>query len=197
MLKKNIKVLLVLLSILLFFLIFRWIHYLITHNYIREYYTDLKSQVKDTDGFTTSQTVDLPLTTKFSCTNMCINARCSKSKEQCLSDIDCPGCQPYIPPFSKFLTKDIVGNNASGKMTVGPTPTYSVLTTDIGTQSTLYLPNNLKGPPHANFGINTWKNSFSEQSKLFNNRYNLDNKETQNNYAEIYTVTGEFMNIIK
>lgn len=76
------------LIILLLFGIFSWIHYLFKNNYIIECYENALSS--DKGDFTTTHTVNLPLTTNFSCSNMCINARCSKTKEQCLSDIDCP-----------------------------------------------------------------------------------------------------------
>jgi hypothetical protein len=172
------------LIILLLFGIFSWIHYLFKNNYIIECYENALSS--DKGDFTTTHTVNLPLTTNFSCSNMCINARCSKTKEQCLSDIDCPGCQPYAG-FSKPITHDIIGENDSGKLTVGVTPTYSTLTTDIGTKSKLYR------APRANFGINTWDSSFNEGNKLFNKRYNLDDLNTSVNYPKRFNVTGNFL----
>jgi len=188
------------LCILLIWFIFSWIHFLTTNNYIKEcyenYYNNTFAPIKDRGDFTTTHTVNMPLTTKFSCTNMCINSRCSKTKEQCLSDVDCPGCQPYFP-FSKSNTTNtpnINGENESGKMTVGVTPTFSTLTTDIGTQSKLYTTDKLSRAPQANFGINTWGSSFNEGEKLFNNRYNLDNSNTMVNYPKRFTVTGEFLN---
>jgi len=174
------------LIILLLVGIFSWIHYLFKNNYIIECYENALSP--DKGDFTTTHTVNLPLTTNFSCSNMCINARCSKTKEQCLSDIDCPGCQPYAG-FSKSTTHDIIGENDSGKLTVGVTPTYSTLTTDIGTKSKLYT----NRAPQANFGINTWNSSFNEGNKLFNKRYNLDDLNTKVNYPKRFNVTGNFL----
>ena len=196
MLKKRLTIILCILSILLFGVIFSWIHYLTSNYYITECYenysNNTSTQIKDTGNFNTTHTVNMPLTTKTSCTNMCINAICSKTKEQCLSDVDCVGCQPYIP-VSKISTTNINGNNDSGKMTVGVTPTFSKLTTDIGTQSKLYSPHKLDRSPQANFGINTWIHSFNEGSNLFNNRYNLDKSNTMINYPKRFNVTGDFL----
>lgn len=195
MLQKRSNLFLCILSILLLGVIFSWIHYLTRNNYIKEcyenYYNNTFAPIKDTGNFNTTHTVNLPLTTKTSCTNMCINARCSKTKEQCLSDIDCPGCQPYTP-VSNVDPTNINGSNSSGKMTVGVTPTFSKLTSDIGTQSKIYSRNNIDRAPQANFGINTWSSSFNEGSNLFNKRYNLDNSNTIN-YPKRFNVTGDFL----
>jgi hypothetical protein len=45
----------------------------------------------------TSHTVDIPLTTHYSCENKCGPASiCEITQGQCTSDIDCQGC---MPPF--------------------------------------------------------------------------------------------------
>ena len=88
--KKN-NILLIFFCIGLIFIIFQWIHYLTMNKYIVECFT---SGIVESSS--TSHSVDLPLTTKYSCKNFCgPNARCSITGQQCMADIDCPGCQPY------------------------------------------------------------------------------------------------------
>ena len=50
-------------------------------------------------SFINTEHVDLPLTTNYSCQNMCgPPARCSITGEQCRSDSDCFGCKlPNCP----------------------------------------------------------------------------------------------------
>jgi len=142
----------------------------------------------------TTHTVDLPLTTKFSCTNMCINARCSKTGQQCLSDIDCPGCQPFVPPLPP-AKDNVPGNDDSGKMTGGMTPSYSVLTNDIGTKATLYRDGEYQfdSAPQANFGTNVWRSSFNQERNLFDKRYKPRGLPNMPEYSNRYSITGEFM----
>ena len=143
----------------------------------------------------TTHTVNLPLTDTYNCSNMCIIARCSKTGQQCLSDIDCPGCQPFVPPLPR--SKDNVpGNNDAGKLTAGMTPSYSTLTGDIGTQATLYGNNKFEAPPKANFGTNIWNSKFNKQIKLFDKRYKPQPQPKLPNmpqYSKRYSITGEFM----
>jgi hypothetical protein len=142
----------------------------------------------------TTHTVDLPLTTTVSCTNMCINARCSKTGQQCLSDIDCPGCQPFVPPLPP-AKDNIPGNDDAGKMTGGVTPSYSVLTNDIGTQAKLYRDGEyqFESAPQANFGTNVWRSSFDQDRNLFDKRYKPTGLPNMPEYSKRYSITGEFM----
>jgi hypothetical protein len=169
-------------SFILFIIIFKWIDYLANNKYV-EYFTSGK----------TSHTVDLPLTTTYSCKNFCGPAsRCAITGQQCFADIDCPGCQPYTPPLSKS-TECVPGENDSGKLTVGVTPQYSELTTDIGTQSKIITNNLFSKPPMANFGVNTWKSSFNTGTQLFNKRYKPSELQYMPNYSKRYSLTGEFI----
>jgi hypothetical protein len=120
----------------------------------------------------TSHTVNLPINTTFSCENMCGPlARCSKTGEQCTSDVDCYGCQPkvYDPAYTK---KDIGGQNDAGKLTSGITPRYSVLTTDIGTQAKLYGKGENLMPMQYFKGVNEWRKSFDTGMELYNKKFN-------------------------
>ena len=139
----------------------------------------------------TTHSVDLPLTTTYSCQNFCgPTARCSITGQQCFADVDCPGCQPYVPPLTPDQTAFIAGNDDAGKLTGGVTPTYSTLTTDIGTQATLIDGNDK--PAMADFGVNTWRSSFNESRSEFNKRYKPPAREYPK-YPERYTLSGEFV----
>jgi len=101
---------------------------------------------KCSEGFTdnkssdTNHIVDMPLTTTTSCSNFCgPRSQCAKTRDQCTSDVDCPGCQPVLPPEDKKLTQDVPGQNDAGKASFAA-PQYSSLTTDIGTQAAFYYP---------------------------------------------------------
>lgn len=161
--------------------IFKWINYLSINKYIVE-------------GFDqSSHTVDMPLTTTSSCSNFCgPTSRCAKTGQQCFTDIDCPGCQPKTKGQSN--NKNIVGDNAAGKLTFSMTPQYSTLTTDMGTRATTFLGKDFSKTPSPTFGINTWRASFDAEHKLFDKRYkppsNLTNMPS---YSQRYSVTGDFI----
>ena len=73
-------------SFLLIVLIFYWIDYLSINKYIVESFQQLNNPSLNNS---TSHTVDLPLTTTYSCKNMCgPQARCSITGQQCMADID-------------------------------------------------------------------------------------------------------------
>jgi hypothetical protein len=150
-----------------------WVNYFIQTNYI-EGLVNPK----------TSPNVDLPLTTTYSCQNFCgPTARCSITGQQCFTDIDCPGCQP-------LQTAYISGDNNAGKLTVGVTPTYSSLTTDIGTQAKMVTPNK---PPMADFGVNVWRSPFDKSKNEFDKTFKIPNLPNMPKYDVRYTLTGEFI----
>jgi len=169
---------------------FFWIHYLATNKYIIECFDSIG---QDQEGPDTNHTVNLPLTTTYSCQNFCgPTARCSITGQQCTADIDCPGCQPYVPPLPPAKSC-VPGENDAGKLTVGVTPTFSTLTTDIGTQAKLYTSDPLKKPAQANFGVNTWRSKFDEEEDLFKNRYVCNNYPYLSQYDKRYSNTGMFL----
>lgn len=139
----------------------------------------------------TTHSVDMPLTTTYSCNNFCgPTARCSITGQQCFADIDCPGCQPYVPPLTPDQTEFISGDDDAGKLTIGVTPTYSTLTTDIGTRATVITDENK--PVTMDHGVNTWRASFNEDMKLFNKRYKPPSREYPK-YPPRLTLSGEFV----
>ena len=176
-------------ALILLFYVFKTIDYLAAEKYIVECFTD--GVINESEK--TSHTVNLPLTTTYSCKNFCNPAaRCAITGQQCFTDIDCPGCQPYSPPLEKS-EGCIPAANDAGKLTVGVTPTYSPLTTGYGTKERIVTKDMYGKPPEANFGINTWRNSFDEGQKLFDKRYKPEQLQYMPQYPPMYSITGEFL----
>jgi len=193
---KYTRVILALISVLLLIGVFYYINYLFKNNYVRECFDSNVSLYRDTGSPTTSHTVDLPLTSTYSCQNFCApaTARCAITGEQCMADIDCRGCNPYGPTFSQS-TAHVPGQNDAGKLTFNKTPTYSTLTTDIGTQAKLFTSNKKKldKPAQASFGVNTWISSFNGGQKLFDERYQPAGLQYMPSYDKRYSATGQFV----
>jgi hypothetical protein len=131
-----------------------------------------------------------------SCQNFCgPPAKCSITGEQCFADTDCTGCKPIINP-NPPTTPDVRGLNDAGILTDSTTPTYSVLTTDIGSRAAFYKD---KGrnfyPPKYFQGVNQWRPAFDNKIQLYNKKYN-PNIEFQK-FIPIYpkrpTLSGEFI----
>ena len=190
-LKNNYKNLIIaLFCFILLIAIFNWIHFLAINKYIVECFTSFQNESSKT-----SHTVDLPLTTTYSCQNFCgPTARCSITGQQCFTDIDCPGCQPYSPPLPKSSLSDSVpGNDGAGKLTWNMTPQYSPLTTGYGTHEKIITNNMNSKAPSANFGVDIWLPEFKEEQKIFNKRYQPTGLKYMPNYPERYSLTGEFI----
>jgi hypothetical protein len=188
--KKYNSIIIAFIALVLAIFIYHWIDYLVKNNYIVECFT---SNVQDRGTPDTSHTVNLPLNTTYSCRNFCgPTARCSITGQQCTADIDCPGCQPYVPPLTP-TNNCIPGENDAGKLTLGVTPTFSTLTTDIGTQAKLYTDNKFKKAPQANLGVNTWRGKFDISEKLFKERYQCDSYPNLSHYPKRYSDTGMFL----
>ena len=158
-------------SFILLICIFNWASFLAGNKYVVECFTP--GPIQEQYGGKTSHTVNLPLTTTYSCKNFCgPTARCSITGQQCSADIDCPGCQPYSPPLKK---------------------SYSPLTSGYGTFQALVTSNMYSKPSMANFGVNTWMSEFNEENKLFDKRYKPYGLQYMPNYPERYSLTGEFI----
>ena len=104
----------------------------------------------------TTHTVNLPINTTYECENKCMPpARCSITGEQCSSDIDCCGCNPY--------TKEILEEKEKER-TEGFT-SYASNDTTYDTKSSANPPNYFKG-------IDLWSDSFKEGSDLYDLKHN-------------------------
>jgi len=172
--------------------IFKWIDYLTNDSYVTEFFTS--GPISEMYNGSTSHTVDLPLTTTYSCRNFCSpTSRCAITGQQCFTDIDCPGCQPFSPPLPKNADTPVPGDNDAGKLTLGVTPQYSPLTSGYGTYQALVTPNPFDKPAMANFGVDTWKASFNEEDYIFNKRYKPPQLQYMPNYPKTYSLTGNFI----
>lgn len=188
--KKYNNIFLALFCIVLIFFIFQWIGFLSLNKYIVECFTSIIPE--DMNG-STSHSVDLPLTTKYSCKNFCgPAARCSITGQQCTADIDCPGCQPYSPPLPKS-SDSIPGNNDAGKLTYNMTPQYSPLTSGYGTREKIVTNNMYSKPAMPDFGVNTWFSAFEEEKDLFDKRYKPPELPNMPKYEKRYTLSGQFI----
>jgi len=187
--KKNIVFNLAVISLILFVLIFLWINFLFKNNYIKGNFEHFTNNTNMTQ-------VNIPLTASYSCANFCGMGRCAVTGQQCIADIDCPGCTPNMSAQQKkSITRDVPGNNEAGKLTLGVTPQYSTLTSDIGTQAFYFKDKIGKKPSYANFGINTWSSSFNDTNNLFRTRYTPTDLQYTPEYTTHDTTTGLFTNV--
>jgi hypothetical protein len=182
---------LLLVSFTLLFVIFKWINYLSINKYIVECFASMQAVP---EGPKTSHTVNLPLTTTYSCKNFCgPAARCSITGQQCFTDIDCPGCQPYSPPLPKDNGDCISGDDDAGKLTWGVTPQYSSLTAGYGTKAKIVTDNVFSKPSQANFGVDTWTSTSNQGLELYDERYKPPNLKYMPDYSGRYSLTGSFI----
>lgn len=184
----NVLILLII-TLLLVYIVFTLIDYLSANGSIMECFTNNYLQ----ESQKTSHTVNLPLTTTYSCKNFCgPTSRCSITGQQCFADIDCPGCQPYSPPL-KRAPETIPGADDAGKLTVGVSPTYSPLTSGFGTKERIVTKDLYDIPVRGSFGVDTWGHSFNETQALFNKRYKYKKLKYVPKYLPKHSLTGEFV----
>ena len=179
----NIKnlVFYLLLCLVVYYLIIVWGMYLVDYNFLHENF---------------QQNVDLPLNTRYSCSNFCgPNSQCAFTREQCSTDYDCQGCKPKQIKDYKYKSKDVPGDNDAGKLTFSQTPQYSSLTTDFTSQSS-YISS--KEVPQMYLGEDKWEHSFNQGMKYFlKNQYDNDKElhkdfEFESNYPKVESITGLF-----
>ena len=171
-------------SLALIIVIFNWIN----HFTIKEYFIDRGRPE-------TNHTINLPINTNYTCNNFCAPpARCSITGQQCSTDVDCPGCNPYssITSSKNKKTINVRGENEAGKLTGSVTPEYSVLTTDIGTQAKLYG-DRFGIAPQYDYGVNIWRKQFDEGQKFFDKRYYMDSQPYIPIYPKRMTLSGQFV----
>jgi len=199
-------------NIILFFLFFSFmifLFYTVVLNFMNIYmkkkeefsssssdYIDYYNKIYNDPKY--SHTVDLPLTTIYSCNNKCgSQSKCYITGEQCTSDVDCQGCMLPIPKYKKYNNKNVIGLNQSGKYGF-IAPEFSTLTNDIGTKAKIYSKKNLNKPSpesstpflfqkEINLGteINKKNSSYIWNPKQ-NDKYTL-------NYPRRFTTTGLFL----
>lgn len=159
------------------------------------FYTFMQNNIETFSNYLNtnkSHTVNLPINTTTTCQNFC-NPRniCAISGGQCSDDIDCYGCQAMGNEYSISGGTDVPGNNENGKLTT--TPTYSVVTTDIGTNAKPIDSKN-DNPVNMYLGPSEWTESANVGMELYDKRYNpsIDTLPFLPNYPESVSITGEF-----
>ena len=138
----------------------------------------ISTEKRGSEAFTSGSThnVDLPLNTTYSCENMCgPPGRCSITGTQCLSDIDCYGCQPNSSPDlnNTFLMENqkIIGDNDGGKMSF-LAPSYSPLTKDISYNTKRIMVGDPYVRPTQFFkGHDTWTSKAADMRKIYDLTY--------------------------
>lgn len=145
------------------------------------------------ETFINNNNVNIPLTTTYSCGNFCNpSAQCAITGQQCLADIDCPGCLQNNS-ILKDLSNNVIGENDAGKLTLGMTPQYSSLTNGYGTKELIITNNIYAKPPAPYFGENVWLSSNNDGQLLFDKRYKPQGLKYIPQYGKRYTFTGEFV----
>ena len=164
-----------------------FIFFLFCNIFLQYYYSEKEPFVA------TTHSVSMPITNIYNCQNFCgPTGRCALTGQQCVADIDCPGCTPPRTYEENKNTPEIKGNNDAGKLSSGNGYAYSTLTTDIGTQSKLYTSKLNEEPLHPNFGVNTWITKYNQSMEDFNKRYRPFGLQFMPRYKNRYTLTGEF-----
>jgi len=181
----------ILIIFILLYLVFKTIDNLSTQGYVMECFTSGTTQ----ESSKTNHTIDLPLTTTTSCQNFCSpTSKCAITGQQCLTDYDCPGCQPSSPYEKNTQGATIPINNDSGNLTDDITsPQYSTLTSGYGTQQAVITDRLYGKPIQAQFGVDMWKTEFNEYNSLFTKRYKRDVSQYMPNYPLMHSLTGEFI----
>ena len=177
------------------------------------YPKDALINYNDTNSPLYSHTVNMPFLSPYSCQNFCgPKAQCAITRDQCSTDIDCPGCQPPNKPMPK-LTADVEPYDDGGKLTQNQGLNYSSLTTGLNKdfeEAYAGSKNLVLQQPYQ--GEDKWMKSFNEGLLLYNKKrksndeYNegvfqgglnqglskYDTKDFTPNYPTTISATGLF-----
>ena len=182
-----------LITLALFLILMNATTYMFTNMYISTEKHDIESFASGT-----THNVNLPLNTTYSCENMCgPPGRCSITGTQCLSDIDCYGCQPNSSPDlnNTFLleNKKIIGANDGGKMSF-LAPSYSPLVKDISYHAKRNKSDDPYTRPVQFFqGHDTWTTKAADMRKIYDLTYQPPpNTPYLSKYPARFSATGMF-----
>lgn len=158
-----------------------------------------------------SRTVNLPINDPVSCKNFCgPKGKCLLTREQCISDIDCYGCNPGSKSQSDCTTKDVHPYDATGKLGQQGLQ-YSPLTTGYNKHNSDFA-QIYDGSKDVQLtlpyqGLDKWTDSFNKGLELYNkkrestDKYNVANLgfgfESKKQYYEprypmTTSLTGQF-----
>jgi len=204
------NILLAALCILMAWLIINWFRYLINNYFIgTEGFEQNKYSSSTYDNPNTPLTthsVDLPLNTNFTCSNFCgPKARCSKSGQQCSTDVDCysDGCQTLLKLPTKKQIQGVedtsVPYDAAGRLTYNQTPQYSSLTNDIVNNAGIINKDAEISRPYD--GIKIWEETYDAQAQMIDDElayiYSAEPEKYKStpHYKQTRSVTGLFYDI--
>lgn len=133
-----------------------------------------------------SHTVNLPINDPVSCKNFCgPKGQCVVTREQCISDIDCSGCNPGLTTQPECTTKDVDPYDAAGKLGQNQGLQYSPLTTGYNNHNTNFAevyPGSkdvqIKKPYE---GVDLWTESFNKGLELYNKKRESNDKYSVSN----------------
>jgi hypothetical protein len=148
-----------------------------------------------------SHTVNLSINDPITCKNFCgPKSQCLMTRDQCTSDIDCPGCLPNSKPFFRQPDSNVKGFEDTGK--IGQQGlTYSPLIN----KESLDLEEATPGSKNAVLkrpyqGVDMWEKSFNEGLKIYDrkmmSKYRLNDfeKKIEASYPMTISTTGTFYN---
>ena len=189
-------------AIFLVILIYTWTNYL-SNNHFIEFRKKEKLDIQknkyiegyiDNGSSATSHNVLLPLNTNFQCSNICgPYATCSATGTQCISDIDCEGCNPYKK--NSILSSGLLKYNKENKENkILPSSNSNILTSNFSTSANVISNKIINGPPpQANFGSATWKNIAATEQEYFMDYYGPIVDKLRPKYPTQYSITGAFL----
>ena len=97
----------------------------------------------------------------------------------------------FLFSHSNYLVENgylVKGNNIQEKYT-----NYSTLTSDIGTNATIYSKDKLTNPINYTLGYNNWTDKFNESKQLFDERYKPSGLHDMPSYPNRSSTTGIFI----
>lgn len=197
------NILLAFLCILFIWLIINWFQYLQKNYFIftgtnkvegfeaNIYKPDYKDSIPKTD------TVNLPINTNYTCSNFCgPKATCSKSGQQCSTDVDC-----YNVGCRSLLNVSKTGENLPTKNNTGPEPLDDALIFSTNVSSNADIIDENATITRGYTGIPVWEDEYNAMVNINNDQLayeyaaNPDKYKYTPHYKTTVTATGLFYDI--
>ena len=197
------NILLGVLCILLIWLIINWFQYLQKNYFIFQgtnivegfnpniYVPDYKDSIPKTD------TVNLPINTNYTCSNFCgPKATCSKSGQQCSTDVDC-----YNVGCRSLLNVSKTGENLPTKNNAGPEPLDDALIFSANVSSNAGIIDENATIKRGYIGVPVWEDEYNAMVNINNDQLayeyaaNPDKYKYTPHYKTTETATGLFYDI--
>jgi hypothetical protein len=197
------NILLAFLCILLIWLIINWFQYL-QKNYFIFQGTNIVEGFNpniyvpdDKDSMPKTDTVNLPINTNYTCSNFCgPKATCSKSGQQCSTDVDC-----YNVGCKSLLNVSKTGENLPTKNNAGPEPLDDALIFSANVSSNADIIDENATIKRGYTGVPVWEDEYNAMVKINNDHLayeyaaNPDKYKYTPHYKTTETATGLFYDI--